>query len=122
MSNSVSGNNQIGFDLPIDNLKTVKVRNTFPTTYGELDSFQVSLPQFTRGRVGNNFLPEGRVGSGASCPDTVQSEQPIKMESVPRMKFVSIPSLLSFYIIVLQTTWQESGRTDTRVEQGLNGS
>ena len=46
--NSVSGNNQIGFDLPVDNLKTGKVRkvrNTFPTTYGELDIFQVSLPQ-----------------------------------------------------------------------------
>ena len=31
--NSVSGNNQIGFDLPVDNLKTGKVRkvrNTFP--------------------------------------------------------------------------------------------
>ena len=40
--NSVSGNNQIGFDLPVDNLNTGKVRNTFPTTYGELDIFQVS--------------------------------------------------------------------------------
>jgi hypothetical protein len=47
--NSVSGNNQIGFDLSVDNLKTGKVRNTFPTTYGELDIFQVSLPHFTRG-------------------------------------------------------------------------
>ena len=40
--NSVSGNNQIGFDLPVDNLNTGKVRNTFPTTYGELNIFQVS--------------------------------------------------------------------------------
>jgi hypothetical protein len=40
-------NNRIGFDLPVDNLKTGKVRkvrNPFPTTYGELDIFQVSLP------------------------------------------------------------------------------
>jgi hypothetical protein len=45
-------NNRIGFDLPVDNLKTGKVRkvrNTFPTTYGKLDIFQVSLPHFTRG-------------------------------------------------------------------------
>jgi hypothetical protein len=50
--NSVSGNNQIGFDLPVDDLKTGKVRkirNTFPTIYGELDIFQVSLPHFTSG-------------------------------------------------------------------------
>jgi hypothetical protein len=40
--NSVSGNNQIGFDLPVDNLKTGKVKNTFPTTYGELNIFQQS--------------------------------------------------------------------------------
>ena len=30
----------MGFDLPVDNLKTGKVRNTFPTTYAELDIFQ----------------------------------------------------------------------------------
>ena len=117
-------NNRICFDLPVDNLKTGKVRkvrNTFPTTYGKLDSFQFSLPHFTRGAswkyffyLGASWLKRGRVGSGASCPDTIQSEQPIKMESVSRMKFVSIPSLLSFYIIVLQTTWQESGRMDHR--------
>ena len=61
LAHIVSGNNQIGFDLPVDNLKTGKVRNTFPTTYGELDIFQVSLPHFTRGRVGNMFLLGGRV-------------------------------------------------------------
>ena len=59
--NSVSGNNQIGFDLPVDNLKTGKVRNTFPTTYGELDIFQVSLPHFTRGASWKYFFTRGRV-------------------------------------------------------------
>ena len=46
--NSVSGNNQIGFHLPVDNLKTGKVINTFPATYG---------------RVGNIFFTRGRVVS-----------------------------------------------------------
>ena len=76
---SASGNNQIGFDLPVDNLKTGKVRNTFLTTYGELDIFHVSLPHFTKGRFGNIFLLGGelsriggRVGSEASCADSPQ--------------------------------------------------
>ena len=54
--NSVSGNNQIGFDLPVDNLKTGKVRNTFPTTYGELNIHTLHKG----GRAGNIFLLEGR--------------------------------------------------------------
>jgi hypothetical protein len=76
--NSVSGNNQIGLNLPVDNLKTGKARNTFPTTYGELDIFQVSLPHFTRRaswkyfftrgasclEKGTSWFKRGRVGGG----------------------------------------------------------
>ena len=65
LAHIVSGNNQIGFDLPVDNLKTGKVRNTFPTTYGELDIFQVSLPHFTRGASWKYVFTRR-----ASCPDS----------------------------------------------------
>jgi hypothetical protein len=52
-------NRQIGFDLPVDNLKTGKVKNTFPTTYGELNIFQFSLPHFTRGMSWKYFFTSG---------------------------------------------------------------
>jgi hypothetical protein len=61
----VSGNNQIGFDLPVDNLKTGKVRkvrNIFQTTYGGTKIFFKSVYHTSQGgRVGNMFLLGGRV-------------------------------------------------------------
>ena len=77
----VSGNNQICFDLPVDNLKTGKVRKVrsiFPTNYGELDIFQggrVGKKNFTRGasclEKGGELVEKwGWFGCGASCPDS----------------------------------------------------
>ena len=76
LAHIVSGNNQIGFDLRVDNLKTGKVRkvrNTFPTctTYGELDILQVSLAHFTRGASWKYLFTRG----STLCMQQTQHQQ-----------------------------------------------